>query len=110
MREYEKNVSVNVIATFYIDEYNDQQDIFDLKFMWKKALKSKKHLMTYIKRQLDPNRKLRKLSLCWSCSKYMVDKYPCIKDSINNNGKYFFGNYSSLNNNLVLPKNRKEKI
>ena len=33
MREYEKNVSVNVIATFYIDEYNDQQDIFDLKFI-----------------------------------------------------------------------------
>jgi len=51
--------------------------------------------MNYIKRQLDPNRKLVKLSLCWSCSKHMVNKYPCIKESIfKDNGKYFFGSWA----------------
>ena len=92
MRKFEKNISVNVIATFEIDKNNNQQDIFDIKHIWKIALKDKKHLMNYIKRQLDPNRKLVKLSLCWSCSKYMINKYPCIKESIfKDNGKYFFG-------------------
>ncbi len=80
MREFEKNISVNVIATFYLDQYNEQQEIFDIKHIWKIALKDKKHLMNYIKRQLDPHRKLVKLSLCWSCSKYMVNKYSCINN------------------------------
>ena len=95
MREFEKNISVNVIATFYLDQYNEQQEIFDIKHIWKIALRDKKHLMNYIKRQLDPNRKLVKLSLCWSCSKYMVNKYSCIKESIiKDNGKYFFGSWA----------------
>ena len=95
MREFEKNISVNVIATFEIDKDNEQQDIFDIKHIWKIALKDKKHLVNYIKRQLDPNRKLVKLSLCWSCSKHMVNKYPCIKESIfKDNGKYLFGSWA----------------
>jgi len=69
MREFEKNISVNVIATFYLDQYNEQQEIFDIKHIWKIALKDKKHLMNYIKRQRDTHRTLVKVSLCWSCSK-----------------------------------------
>ena len=95
MREFEKNISLNVIATFEIDKYNEQQEIFDIKHIWKIALKNKKHLITYIKRQLDPHRKLVKLSLCWNCSKHMVNKYPCIKESIfKDNGKYLFGRWA----------------
>jgi len=95
MREFEKNISLNVIATFEWDKYNEQQEIIDLKFVWKEALKNKKHLLNYIKRQFDPHRKLVKLSLCWSCSKYMVNKYSCIKESIfKDNGKYYFGSWA----------------
>ena len=51
--------------------------------------------MSYIKRQFDPHRKLVKLSLCWSCSKHMVNKYPTIKESIfKDNGKYLFGSWA----------------
>mgnify|MGYP000318292568 FL=1 len=95
MREFEKNISVNVIATFYWDEFNEQQEILDLKHIWKIVLKDKKSLMSYIKRQFDPHRKLVKLSLCWSCSKHMVNKYPTIKESIfKDNGKYLFGRWA----------------
>ena len=94
MREFEKNISVNVIATFEIDKYNEQQDIFDIKHIWKIALRDKKHLMNYIKRQLDPNRKLVKLHILQK-PKHMVNKYPCIKESIfKDNGKYLFGSWA----------------
>ena len=46
MREFEKNISLNVIATFEWDKYNEQQEIIDLKFVWKEALKNKKHVVT----------------------------------------------------------------
>ena len=37
------------------------------------------------------NKDLLKLSLCWICSKYMVNKYKTIEESINkHNGKYYF--------------------
>ena len=48
MREFEKNISVNVIATFEWDKYNEQQEIFDIKYIWKIALKDKKHLINYM--------------------------------------------------------------
>ena len=38
MREFEKNISVNVIATFEWDKYNEQQEIFDIKYIWKVLL------------------------------------------------------------------------
>ena len=59
-----KNLSINVIATFELGEYEEQQEIFDIKFLTKKVLKSKKSLIEYIKLQLDPQRELVKLSLC----------------------------------------------
>jgi len=85
-----KGLNINVIATFELDKYQESQDIFDLKFIHKNILKSKKTLLDYIKLQLDPNRKLVKLSLCWVCSKEIVDKYKVIQRSIKQNAKYYF--------------------
>ena len=90
-----KNLSINVIATFELGEYEEQQEIFDIKFLTKKVLKSKKSLIDYIKLQLDPHRELVKLSLCWNCSEEIVNQYPTIKKSIfKDNGKYFFGSWA----------------
>ena len=90
-----KNLSINVIATFELREYEEQQEIFDIKFLTKKVLKSKKSLIEYIKVQLDPQRELVKLSLCWNCSEDIVNQYPTIKKSIfKDNGKYFFGSWA----------------
>ena len=90
-----KNLSINVIATFELGEYEEQQEIFDIKFLTKKVLKSKKSLIEYIKLQLDPHRELVKLSLCWNCSEDIVNQYPTIKKSIfKDNGKYFFGSWA----------------
>jgi hypothetical protein len=90
-----KNLSINVIATFELGEYEEQQEIFDIKFLTKKVLKSKKSLIDYIKLQLDPHRELVKLSLCWNCSEDIVNQYPTIKKSIfKDNGKYFFGSWA----------------
>ena len=90
-----KNLSINVIATFELGEYEDSQEIFDIKFLTKKVLKSKKSLIDYIKLQLDPHSELVKLSLCWNCSEDIVNQYPTIKKSIfKDNGKYFFGSWA----------------
>jgi len=90
-----KNLSINVIATFELGEYEEQQEIFDIKCLTKKVLKSKKSLIDYIKLQLDPHRELVKLSLCWNCSEDIVNQYPTIKKSIfKDNGKYFFGSWA----------------
>ncbi len=90
-----KNLSINVIATFELGEYEEQHEIFDIKFLTKKVLKSKKSLIEYIKLQLDPHRELVKLSLCWNCSEDIVNQYPTIKKSIfKDNGKYFFGSWA----------------
>ena len=61
-----------------------------LTIIHKNILKSKRTLLDYIKLQLDPNRKLVKLSLCWVCSKEIVDKYKVIQRSIKQNAKYYF--------------------
>ena len=65
------------------------------QLLTKKVLKSKKSLIEYIKLQLDPQRELVKLSLCWNCSEDIVNQYPTIKKSIfKDNGKYFFGSWA----------------
>ena len=92
---YLKNSSIHVIATFELWEYLEQQEIFDIKFLTKKVLKSKKSLIEYIKLQLDQQRELVKLSLSWNCSEDIVNQYPTIKKSIfKDNGKYFFGSWA----------------
>jgi hypothetical protein len=84
------NLKVDVIATYE----NHEQDHFKLLCVRESAIKSEKKLIDYIKEQLiNAERKekdLVKLSLCWECSKEIVDKYKTIQKSISKNGKYFF--------------------
>ena len=83
------DLKLEVIATY---ETNEQE--FFICGVWESAIKSEKKLIDYIKEQLiNAERKekdLVKLSLCWECSKEIVDKYKTIQKSISKNGKYFF--------------------
>jgi len=78
------NLRLEVIATY---ETNEQE--FFTCGVWESAIKSEKKLINYIKEQLN-HKDLIKLSLCWICSKNVVDKYKTIQKSISKNGKYFF--------------------
>ena len=80
------NLKVDVIATYE----NHEQDHFNCG-VWESAIKSEKKLIDYIKKQLR-HKDLVKLSLCWECSKEVVDKYKTIQDSIEKNAKYYFEN------------------
>ena len=81
------NLKVDVIATYE----NHEQDHFNCG-VWESAIKSEKKLNNYIKRHLLRDKNLVKLSLCWECSKEVVDKYKTIQDSIKKNAKYYFEN------------------
>ena len=81
------NFIVDVIATYE----NHEQDHFNCG-VWESAIKSEKKLINYIKRHLLRDKNLVKLSLCWECSKEVVDKYKTIQDSIKKNAKYYFEN------------------
>ena len=80
------NLKVDVIATYG----NHEQDHFNCG-VWESAIKSEKKLIDYIKEQLR-HKDLVKLSLCWECSKEVVNKYKTIQDSIEKNAKYYFEN------------------
>ena len=80
------NLKVDVIATYE----NHEQDHFNCG-VWESAIKSEKKLIDYIKEQLR-HKDLVKLSLCWECSKEVVNKYKTIQDSIEKNAKYYFEN------------------
>ena len=80
------NLKVDVIATYE----NHEQDHFNCG-VWESAIKSEKKLIDYIKEQLR-HKDLVKLSLCWECSKEVVDKYKTIQDSIKKYAKYYFEN------------------
>jgi hypothetical protein len=80
------NLRLDVIAT-YVDH---EQDHFNCGVR-ESAIKSEKKLIDYIKEQLR-HKDLVKLSLCWECSKEVVDKYKTIQDSIKKNAKYYFEN------------------
>ena len=78
------DLRLEVIATYKTNE----QEFFTCG-VWESAIKSEKKLINYIKEQLN-HKDLIKLSLCWICSKNVVDKYKTIQKSISKNGKYFF--------------------
>ena len=80
------NLKVDVIATYE----NHEQDHFNCG-VWESAIKSEKKLIDYIKVQLR-HKDLVNLSLCWECSKEVVNKYKTIQDSIEKNAKYYFEN------------------
>ena len=81
------NLRLDVIATYE----NHEQDHFNCG-VWESAIKSEKKLINYIKKHLLRDKNLVKLSLCWECSKEVVDKYKTIQDSIKKNAKYYFKN------------------
>jgi hypothetical protein len=79
------DLRLEIIATY---ETNEQE--FFTCGVWESAIKSEKKLINYIKKHLLKDKDLIKLSLCWICSKNVVDKYKTIQKSISKNGKYFF--------------------
>ena len=85
-----EKIRLDVIATFE----NHTQDIFQiiLDKNTDTVLKSENdlinHLQDIINYPKDSN--LKKLSLCFICDEDNVKKYPTIRKSISNNGKYFF--------------------
>ena len=84
------NIKLDVIATYKGDL---EQDHFECA-VTKKSLKNEKTLLDYIAEQLEHKKDLVKLSLCWICNEETVKKYKTIKNSIEKNAKYYFGDWS----------------
>ena len=86
------NIKLDVIATY--NTCSDlEQDHFECA-VTKKSLKNEETLLDYITTQLNHKEDLVKLSLCWICNEETVKKYKTIKDSIDKNAKYYFGDWS----------------
>jgi hypothetical protein len=83
-------IKLEVIATYE----DGEQEIFqvDLNEDLDLILKSENDLLSYLRNVISypTDSDLFKLSLCWICNEDTVKKYNTIKDSISNNGKYFF--------------------
>jgi hypothetical protein len=86
MNKFVKKIKLDVIAT---NEYQEQE-FFTLKFLTEEVLSSEKNLLDYVLKQLKDKTDLMKLSLCWTCSEEIVNKYKTIQDSIEKNAKYYF--------------------
>jgi|TARA_R110000823_G_C15689723_1_gene475230 hypothetical protein len=87
-----KNLKLDVIATFE----DQNQEMFQLKFLTKEVLKNRESLFTYIFKQLENKSGLVKLSLCWitkDITKF-IKKHSIVKESIEANGKYVFGSWA----------------
>ena len=87
-----KNLKMDVIATFE----DQNQEMFQLKFLTEEVLKSRESLFTYIFKQLENKSGLVKLSLCWitkDITKF-IKKHPMVKESIEAKGKYVFGSWA----------------
>ena len=83
-----KNLKLDVIATFE----DQNQEMFQLKFLTEEVLKNRESLFTYIFKQLENKSGLVKLSLCWITK--FIKKHPMVKESIEANGKYVFGSWA----------------
>ena len=81
-----KNLNLDVIATFE----DMEQEMFQIKYLTKDMLKSRESLFTHIFLMLGNKSGLVKLSLCWECSKEIVEKFKVIQESIKQNAKYYF--------------------
>ena len=87
-----KNLNLDVIATFE----DMAQENFELKFLTKDVLKNRQSLFSYIFKQLENKSGLVKLSLCWISKDITIHikKYSIVKESIESNGKYYFGSWT----------------
>ena len=89
----DKTIKLDVITTY--NPCSDfEQEHFTLKFLTEETLSSEEKLLDYIFKQLESKKDLVKLSLCWICNEETVKKYKTIKDSIEKNAKYYFGDWS----------------
>lgn len=92
MRFIIKDLKLQVIATF---DDNDQ-DIFEIAYFYADELKNEASLLDSIRGHLKrSSNDLVKLSLCWICKNLKpYKKVPAIRDSLEKNGKYFFGSWA----------------
>lgn len=84
----EKPITVNVIATFD----HKEQEFFDLDLPTKEIVDNEDLIIKFIifAMRVDPKDRLVKLSLSFKGDLDFLDQFQGIKNSIDNNGKYYF--------------------
>ena len=94
----EKPITVNVIATFD----HKEQEFFDLDLNTKEIVDNEDLIIKFIifAMRLDPKDRLVKLSLSFKGDLDFLDQFQGIKNSINNNGKYYFNVEINEPNNI----------
>ena len=94
----EKPITVNVIATFD----HKEQEFFDLDLPTKEIVNNEDLIIKFIifSMRLDPKDRLVKLSLSFKGDLDFLDQFQGIKNSINNNGKYYFNVEINEPNNI----------
>ena len=94
----EKPITVNVIATFD----HKEQEFFDLDLPTKEIVDNEDLIIKFIifAMRLDPKDRLVKLSLSFKGDHDFLDQFQGIKNSINNNGKYYFNVEINEPNNI----------
>jgi len=97
----ETPITVNVIATF---EHKDQE-FFDIDLTTKEIADNEDMIIKFIifAMRLNPNDLLVKLSLCFKGDIDFLNQFEGIKNSINNNAKYYFN--PSVNKLNAIEKN-----
>ena len=94
----EKPITVNVIATFD----HKEQEFFDLDLPTKEIVNNEDLIIKFIifSMRLDPKDRLVKLSLSFKGDLDFLDQFQGIKNSIDNNGKYYFNVEINEPNNI----------
>jgi len=94
----EKPITVNVIATFD----HKEQEFFDLDLPTKEIVNNEDLIIKFIifAMRLDPKNRLVKLSLSFKGDLDFLDQFQGIKNSIDNNGKYYFNVEINEPNNI----------
>ena len=94
----ETPITVNVIATF---DHKDQE-FFDLDLPTKEIVDNEDLILKFIifAMKVDPKDRLVKLSLCFKGDIDFLNQFKGIKNSIENNGKYYFNVEVNKPNNI----------
>ena len=94
----EKPITVNVIATFD----HKEQEFFDLDLPTKEIVDNEDLIIKFIifAMRLDPKDRLVKLSLSFKGDLDFLDQFQGIKNSLDNNGKYYFNVEINEPNNI----------
>ena len=94
----EKPITVNVIATFD----HKEQEFFDLDLPTREIVDNEDLIIKFIifAMRLDPKDRLVKLSLSFKGDLDFLDQFKGIKNSLDNNGKYYFNVEINEPNNI----------